>query len=61
MHVLLVEDEGNRVSTCFDGRTGLRAAQTSPFDVVVLDVMLTFLDGLRSRAVCARRRSVRRS
>ncbi len=59
MHILLVEDdrelanyvsrtleeEGNRVSTCFDGRTGLRAAQTSPFDVIVLDVMLPFLDG----------------
>jgi len=59
MHILLVEDdreladyvtrtleeEGNKVSTCFDGRTGLRAAQTSPFDVIVLDVMLPLLDG----------------
>jgi two-component system response regulator MprA len=60
MHILVVEDdreladyvrraleeEGNTVSTCFDGRAGLRAAQTSPFDAIVLDVMLPSLDGL---------------
>jgi DNA-binding response OmpR family regulator len=60
MHILVVEDdrelaeyvrrtleeEGNKVSTCFDGRTGLRTAQTSPFDMIVLDVMLPYLDGL---------------
>ena len=41
-----LEEDGNIVNTCFDGRTGLRAAQSSPFDVIVLDVMLPFLDGL---------------
>jgi two-component system response regulator MprA len=41
-----LEEEGNTVNTCFDGRAGLRAAQSSPFDVIVLDVMLPFLDGL---------------
>jgi DNA-binding response OmpR family regulator len=41
-----LEEEGNSVSACFDGRAGLRAAQASPFDVIVLDVMLPFLDGL---------------
>ncbi len=60
MHILVVEDDreladyvrraleedGNLVSTCFDGRAGLRAAQTSPFDAIVLDVMLPSLDGL---------------
>ena len=60
MHILVVEDdrdladyvsrtleeEGNTVSTCFDGRAGLRAAQSSPFDAIVLDVMLPSLDGL---------------
>ena len=60
MHILVVEDdreladyvsrtleeEGNTVSTCFDGPAGLRAAQSSPFDVIVLDVMLPSLDGL---------------
>ncbi|MGH9667326.1 MAG: response regulator transcription factor, partial [Bryobacteraceae bacterium] len=59
MHILVVEDdrevadyvrrtleeEGNTVSTCFDGRAGLRAAQASSFDVIVLDVMLPSLDG----------------
>jgi DNA-binding response OmpR family regulator len=61
MHILLVEDdreladyvsrtleeEGNKVSTCFDGRTGFRAAQASSFDVIVLDVMLPLLDGFQ--------------
>ena len=41
-----LEEEGNSVSTCFDGRAGLRAAQASPFDAIVLDVMLPSLDGL---------------
>jgi len=59
MHILVVEDdrdladyvsrtlveEGNTVSTCFDGRAGLRAAQASAFDVIVLDVMLPQMDG----------------
>ncbi len=60
MHILVVEDdreladyvgrtleeEGNTVSTCFDGRAGLRAALSSPFDAIVLDVMLPTMDGL---------------
>ncbi|HEX3746226.1 MAG TPA: response regulator transcription factor [Bryobacteraceae bacterium] len=41
-----LEEEGNSVSTCFDGRAGLRTAQSSPFDVIVLDVMLPHIDGL---------------
>jgi len=40
-----LEEEGNSVAVCFDGAAGLRAAQTSPFDIVVLDVMLPFMDG----------------
>ena len=41
-----LEEEGNTVSTCFDGRSGLRTAQSSPFDAIVLDVMLPLLDGV---------------
>jgi two-component system response regulator MprA len=41
-----LEEEGNRVTVLFDGAAGLRAAQTSAFDVVVLDVMLPYLDGI---------------
>jgi DNA-binding response OmpR family regulator len=41
-----LEEEGNSVSTCFDGRSGLRTARSSPFDVIVLDVMLPLLDGV---------------
>jgi len=60
MRVLLVEDdrevaeyvgrgiaeEGNTISICHDGAAGLRAAQKSPFDVIILDVMLPLLDGI---------------
>ncbi len=59
MHILLVEDdreiaeyigrgleeEGNRVTVRHDGAAGLRAAQTTPFDVMLLDVMLPVMDG----------------
>lgn len=40
-----LEEEGNRVTICFDGASGLRAAQSSAFDIVVLDVMLPLMDG----------------
>ncbi len=40
-----LEEEGNRVTVCLNGMEGLRAAQNSAFDIVVLDVMLPFLDG----------------
>jgi DNA-binding response OmpR family regulator len=40
-----LEDEDNAVNVCFDGRAGLRAAQMSAFDAIVLDVMLPSLDG----------------
>lgn len=61
MRVLLVEDdravadylsrglkeEGNSVTICFDGAAGLRAAQSSAFDIIILDVMLPYLDGFQ--------------
>lgn len=60
MHILLVEDdrtladyvrkgleeEGYSVEVCHDGASGLRAAERTSFDVVLLDVMLPFMDGL---------------
>jgi DNA-binding response OmpR family regulator len=60
MRVLLVDDdaelaeylrkglreEGCAVTVCLDGATGLRAAERTAFDIVVLDVMMPFLDGL---------------
>ena len=41
-----LEEEGNAVTVCFDGATGLRTAESSGFDVIVLDVMLPFLNGI---------------
>jgi two-component system, OmpR family, response regulator MprA len=39
-------DEGYAVSVCHDGASGLKAAERSAFDIIVLDVMLPFMDGL---------------
>jgi two-component system response regulator MprA len=41
-----LEDEGHAVSLCHDGAAGLRAAELAAFDIIVLDVMLPFVDGL---------------
>src|SRR5580704_1478424 len=40
-----LEEENNSVTVSFDGMSALQAAQSSSFDVIVLDVMLPFLDG----------------
>ena len=59
MQILIVEDEkkmaavlkkgleaeNHRVTLAYDGRTGLELAETTEFDVVVLDVMLPLIDG----------------
>jgi DNA-binding response OmpR family regulator len=41
-----LEEEGHAVSVCHDGGAGLRAAERSAFDIVLLDVMLPVMDGL---------------
>jgi len=41
-----LEEEGHAVSVCHDGAAGLRAAERHAFDIIVLDVMMPFLDGL---------------
>jgi DNA-binding response OmpR family regulator len=40
-----LEEENHAVTVCFDGSSGLRAAELTAFDIVVLDVMMPFLDG----------------
>jgi len=61
MRVLIVEDErrlaeniarslresaGYAVDCCFDGEDGLHMAETNPYDLLVLDLMLPKIDGL---------------
>lgn len=41
-----LEEEEHAVVVCFDGASGLRAAERSAFDIIVLDIMLPFMDGL---------------
>lgn len=41
-----LEEEGSSVAVCHDGTDGLRAAELHAFDIIVLDVMLPFMDGL---------------
>ena len=41
-----LEDEGHSAVVCFDGAAGLKAAQSSRFDIIVLDIMMPFMDGL---------------
>ena len=41
-----MEEEGYVVQVVFDGSAGLRAAEITAFDIIVLDVMMPFLDGL---------------
>ena len=41
-----LEEEGDAVSVCHDGAAGLRAAELHAFDIIVLDVMMPFMDGL---------------
>jgi DNA-binding response OmpR family regulator len=40
-----LEEENNSVTVSFDGASALQVAQSSSFDVIVLDVMLPYFDG----------------
>jgi DNA-binding response OmpR family regulator len=51
---LHLEDLPCKVELAFDGHTGLAAAESKPFDLVVLDLMLPGMDGLD---VCRRLRA----
>jgi DNA-binding response OmpR family regulator len=42
-----LEDESFEVKVAHDGATGLRLAESSAFDIIVLDVMMPFMDGLQ--------------
>jgi two-component system response regulator MprA len=42
-----LEDESYRVVVAHDGASGLRLAESQAFDILVLDVMMPFMDGLQ--------------
>jgi len=42
----MFEEEGYSVDCAYDGETGQRMAETSPYDLLVLDVMLPGKDGI---------------
>lgn len=41
-----LEEEGHSVAVCHDGASGLRAAELESFDIIILDIMMPFMDGL---------------
>jgi two-component system, OmpR family, copper resistance phosphate regulon response regulator CusR len=53
-----LEEQGYAVDTAYDGEEGLVLAETEPYDLIVLDLMLPTLDGL---AVCRQLRAHRRT
>jgi heavy metal response regulator len=53
-----LEEQGYAVDLAYDGEDGLALAETEPYDLIVLDVMLPALDGL---SVCRKLRAHRRT
>lgn len=43
----ILVQEGYAVETCSDSRTGLRLAELTPYDAVLLDLRMPIVDGLR--------------
>ena len=41
-----LQEEGHQVVVALDGKEGFEIAQCSPFDVIILDVMLPRMDGV---------------
>lgn len=41
-----LEEERYACTVCHDGAAGLRAAELTPFDIILLDIMMPFMDGL---------------
>jgi DNA-binding response OmpR family regulator len=49
-----LEEESFNVVVAHDGASGLRLAESQAFDILVLDVMMPFMDGLQvTRNLCA--------
>jgi DNA-binding response OmpR family regulator len=46
LYVQLLEEEGFIVSSASEGKTGLELLKNGGFDLVLLDIMLPYIDGL---------------
>ena len=46
LYQMLIEGEGYQVTTAADGKEGLAQIKKGGFDLVLLDIMLPFIDGL---------------
>lgn len=46
LYQMLLENEGYAITTCADGREGLDEIKKGGYDLVLLDIMLPFIDGL---------------
>ncbi|MBQ6438294.1 response regulator [bacterium] len=47
LYTLLLQGAGYEITACADGKEGLAAMEKGGFDLVLLDIMLPFLDGLQ--------------
>ncbi|MBQ6154418.1 response regulator [bacterium] len=46
LYQILLDGEGYEVDACADGKEGLEAMEKGGYDLVLLDIMLPFIDGL---------------
>ena len=46
LYQILLDGEGYRVTACADGKAGLEEMEKGGYDLVLLDIMLPFIDGL---------------
>lgn len=46
LYKMLLENEGYELTACADGREGLAEVEKGGYDLVLLDIMLPFIDGL---------------
>ncbi len=49
-----LEEESFNIVVAHDGASALRLAETSAFDIIVLDLMMPFMDGLQVMSSCDR-------
>ena len=53
----ILEDSGHEVSSAYDGQEGLELARSTPFDLLILDLMLPKLNGFQVARILRKERN----